>query len=84
MTKPDRARHGYIPGGEPCPTCGKKSWLTRADAKAMARRIPGGRSLSAYRCGNYWHLGHLPRPVATGALTRDDIHPVKPRQKGRP
>ena len=76
-----RARTGYIPGGEPCPDCGKKRWQSKADAKAMAKRTPGGHELSAYRCGNYWHLGHIPTVVKHGDATRADIYPVKHRRK---
>lgn len=29
--------------------------------------------LNTYRCGNFWHLGHLPTDVIRGDLTRADI-----------
>lgn len=72
-----KARHGFIPGGSPCPDCGKKQWLSRADARTMAKRMPFGKGigLHPYRCGDFWHLGHLPRAVIAGDITRDDIPP---------
>lgn len=74
MKKPLSDRYGYIPGGHPCPTCGKRSWLTRADAKKVARRMHDTH-LNVYRCGDAWHLGHLPAPVIRGDLNRSDITP---------
>lgn len=65
---------GVASGGTPCPTCGKRRFLTKADAKTVARQMKGRRGrLNAYRCGDFWHLGHLPKPVARGRLTRDDL-----------
>lgn len=47
------------PSGGSCPTCGKRRYITKADAKRAIRRFEGreGR-LNAYRCGDAWHLGH--------------------------
>lgn len=62
-------------GGDRCPDCGKLRYLTRAEAKRIARRVPKdhrGR-LSVYRCGDFWHLGHLPKGVIAGAFTRGDL-----------
>ena len=84
MTKPPRARTGFIPGGAPCPVAGKKSWPTKADAKAMAKRTPRGRKLAAYRCGDHWHLGHLPKPVVEGRIPREQIYPPDARRAKRP
>jgi hypothetical protein len=41
-----------------CATCGKKSYLTRREAKrAAAQALGRGVKLTrAYRCGEYWHL----------------------------
>lgn len=64
--------YGYVPGGEPCPRCGKRSWPTKRDAKRIRARRPG-RRLNVYRCGDSWHLGHLPDVVRHGDAGRDDI-----------
>lgn len=67
-----------------CPLCGKRCYLTRKDARRIARRIPQppGKRLNAYpscgelandKGGEYWHLGHLPKPVVRGKIPRDDI-----------
>ncbi len=29
--------------------------------------------LNAYRCGVFWHIGHLPASVVAGDETRDDL-----------
>ena len=61
-------------GGARCPDCGKVRYLTRAAAKRQAKRIQGreGR-VNAYLCGDFWHLGHLPKDVIQGIRTRDDL-----------
>lgn len=58
-----------------CPTCGKRRFLSKTQAKQSARRMRrGGKPrLNAYRCGDFWHLGHLPDVVRHGGATRDDI-----------
>lgn len=53
-----------------CPDCGKRSFTTRKAAKKAARRIGDGDHMSAYRCGGYWHIGHLPTAIIRGHLTR--------------
>lgn len=73
MTKSIRDHTGFIPGGSVCPRCGKREWPTRKDAKAAARRFFPGERLSVYRCGDVWHLGHLPTAVRRGHITRDEI-----------
>jgi len=59
-----------------CTTCGKRCYTSKAVAKRVARSLKGDRSgghLSAYRCGTYWHLGHLPSLVVRGVIGRDEI-----------
>lgn len=63
--------------GSPCPDCGKLRYLSRRHARARARVIKDGTHMNAYRCGDFWHLGHLPPSVRTGDATRDDL-------RGRP
>ncbi|VXB82499.1 hypothetical protein [Aeromicrobium sp. 9AM] len=64
-----------------CPTCGKHCYLTKQDAKAIRRRMPHDEHLSVYRCGQYWHLGNLPKPVISGRIDRSKILP--PRRRTR-
>ncbi|HET6633474.1 MAG TPA: hypothetical protein VFH77_00450 [Streptomyces sp.] len=48
-----------------CGDCGKRCFETRADAKRSAQQHPG-RRMRAYRCGQFWHIGHVPRRVKAG------------------
>lgn len=58
---------------------GKRAFTSKADAKVARRRTqgPGSGGLNAFRClvCDYWHLGHLPRAVVAGVVTRADIAP---------
>lgn len=64
------------------PNCGtgKKAYVTRAEARQVAVRIQkqdGGERMSAYKCNvdggcGYFHIGHLPRAVKRGEITRDE------------
>lgn len=56
-----------------CPMCGKVRYLSRKQARDAARRLRGSGHLNAYRCGEFWHLGHLPDPVRAGRWSRDDL-----------
>jgi len=55
-----------------CPTCGKLRYPTRKVAKAVARRL-SHRGTNEYRCGDYWHIGHLPTAVRRGTISRDAL-----------
>lgn len=70
-------RHDQMRAGGRCDTCGKLRYATRAAAKKGIKSIRGaGRSgghLNAYKCGEFWHIGHLPPSVAAGEETRDDL-----------
>ena len=58
-------------------TCGKIRYSTKRAAKLAARRIRGreGR-LNAYKCsGGFWHIGHLPKVVTSGEVSRAQIRP---------
>lgn len=74
-------RHGRPECGGPCPTCGKLRWPSRAAAKKAARQMTGrvGGRLTAYRCGDYWHLGHPPSLLVRGVVGRDEVGPAIPR-----
>lgn len=41
-----------------CPTCGKRRYPSRRDARKAARLAHPGDHLRAYLCGAFWHLGH--------------------------
>lgn len=63
--------------GATCTVCGKLRFTTRRAAKQGIRQMRShGRSdghLNAYRCGDFWHIGHLPSVVIDGSRGRDDI-----------
>ena len=56
-----------------CPTCGKRCYGSKDEAKKAARQIHPASRLNVYRCGTYWHLGHLPLAVVHGDLPRSEI-----------
>lgn len=74
-------RDGQKPEGGFCPTTGKLKWSTRGKAKQTARRVNPGEHMSAYRCSacKWWHIGHLPRGVVDGVVTRSDLRPRNER-----
>lgn len=69
-----------VTGLATCPNCGKRRYYDRRTARAAARRTPGRGRLNAYRCGDFWHLGHLPPGVTAGQDSRDDLAP-RPHQE---
>lgn len=67
-------KFGIVPAGIRCPETGKRGWVSRADAKKVARNVHPGEHMSAYKCRcGYWHLGHLPGQVRKGIATRDAL-----------
>jgi hypothetical protein len=60
-----------------CEHCGKRTFLSRKQAKAYARvAFPGDKGLNAYECtlgGDGFHIGHLPGVVKQGDEGRDAI-----------
>lgn len=72
-------RHSYrrrvemMPLSEPCPSCGKYRYFNRKAARKAARRTSPGTSLSVYRCGDYWHIGHTPWEIRVGAAQRSNL-----------
>lgn len=59
----------------------KRPKMTRKAAKIAGRRLNmGSEPLSAYRCGDYWHLGHLPYEVRRGVIARASMTPAAPRR----
>lgn len=66
-------------GAGECTSCGKLRFLTKAAAKRAASQLPHRQGrLNAYRCGDFWHIGHLPRAIARGLATRDDLGRSRP------
>ncbi|GAB3988812.1 hypothetical protein [Nocardioides marmoraquaticus] len=61
--------------GTSCPVCGKRRFTTRRAAKKVARRLNPGQHMNVYRCGEYYHFGHIPSAIRHGAITRDDYRP---------
>lgn len=56
-----------------CTVCGKQTYASRQTAKrAMKRLYPEDRQ-SVYRCGDFYHFGHLPRVVRAGRESRADV-----------
>lgn len=53
--------------------CGKRGYLSRKIARAVARKMNDG--LSAYRCTltEKWNVGHLPSEVTRGAIPRQNV-----------
>lgn len=60
-----------------CPECGKKRYTSRKIARKALRQMNSGgydsSGMNEYRCGEYWHVGHLPRRVVRGRRGRDQI-----------
>ena len=59
-----------------CPEDGRRGYFTRKDAKEVAKAAPGAH-MSAYRCGDLWHVGYLPGNVVEGLTARDDLGPTQ-------
>lgn len=57
---------------EPCTECGKFRYITRKAAKAARRRTNRHDSMSVYRCGDYWHIGHTPHQIRQGYAERSN------------
>lgn len=60
-----------VPHHGRCRVCGKLRYATRVDARKAAQ-VAYGRKLRAYRCGDWWHYGHLPASTLRGAGPPDD------------
>lgn len=67
-------------GAFSCPTCKKRRYFTRKEARQAARRYHPGEHMSPYRCGNYWHIGHLPDDIKRLGIDRSVLKPRKARK----
>lgn len=72
MTKRRGARPGWSISDAGRCQCGKIRYLSRKDARQVARSLSRA-GLNAYECAGYWHLGHLPPIVRRGRATREDL-----------
>lgn len=61
-------------------SCAKNGYDSRSHARKELNRMRGqgmrGEGLRPYKClsCDFWHLGHLPRSVLKGRMTRRDIY----------
>jgi hypothetical protein len=55
-----------------CETCGKVRFRNRKAARARAKKLYPGDHMSTYKCGEYWHIGHIPWAVRRGVRARDE------------
>jgi hypothetical protein len=53
-----------------CHDCGKRCFLSRKATKGYIRRFFPGHSFTVYRCGEYWHFGHVSYEVSRGTKQR--------------
>lgn len=67
--KPGRNIRPHQLGTAKCPSCGKVRYLDRAEARRAARGMFPAEALRAYRCGDFWHIGHTPDWVKRGDAT---------------
>jgi hypothetical protein len=51
-------------------SCGKLRYASRKDARAVARKAHPGEHMSAYECGGYFHIGHIPGAIKNGWVDR--------------
>lgn len=63
-----------------CPDCGKVCYVDRKSARRAGKRRHAGEHMSPYKCGEFWHIGHLPRLTIDGKLDRDTVRAIR---KGR-
>ena len=49
-----------------CAVCGKLNYLSRKVARGVAKRRYPGAHVTAYRCGDFWHIGAMPPEVRQG------------------
>lgn len=53
-----------------CGECGKLCWTNKKVAKQAAKRNHPEEKMCVYRCGQWWHYGHLDYPVSRGIKAR--------------
>jgi hypothetical protein len=58
-----------------CDWCGKRCYLTRKNAKVVARLHPT--HYTTYQCPvdpQFWHVGRLARAIVQGVITRNEYY----------
>ena len=56
-----------------CPDCGKRTYLSRKDARRAMKRWGDTAGYNVYRCGDGWHFGHKPTALRRGLTTRERL-----------
>lgn len=63
-----------------CPSDGKSRYLSKRAAKLAIRRLlRKDGHVSAYACGEFWHIGRTPPGVIEGIVSRAELGPTRPR-----
>lgn len=44
-----------------CNECGKRCYIDKRQAKRLAKQLDHSAHMSVYKCGVYWHIGHMPK-----------------------
>lgn len=76
----ERERQQRVMAGVRCPEpCGKIRFARKSDAKRVITRMKARRGrMHAYPCREFegfWHIGHPPKALIRGQISRDDIAP---------
>lgn len=59
----------------PCDDCGKMRFESRKRAKEVIKSRHHNDSLmNAYRCGDYWHIGHQAPAIRRGDTSRRELY----------
>lgn len=56
-----------------CGSCGKRIYLSRKEARYVARRQFPADRMQAYQCpvsGDWWHIGHIAPEVVSGEVSK--------------
>lgn len=62
-----RDSSGVLNAGR-CADCGKANYETRAKAKKGAKVFHPDNPMRPYKCGQFWHIGHLSSSRRRGQL----------------
>lgn len=74
QTKRDRqwGDQATVPYFGVCDEHGKRRYLSKYAAKTAIKRYHPDGHMSAYRCGDYWHIGNMPPSVSRGMQDRPE------------
>ena len=66
-----------------CQATGKRGYMSRSDAKTIAKRINANLSQFVCQHCDYWHNGTLPRVVVRGSQARNsEMQAKRPTKDG--